>query len=271
MSSSVVRPILLDHARQANRVATSMLKVDKEFGLMKYWGFSGYLKQRLSFGSSSSTTTTASTIVSTADDTPAKSGRIAFMLTAAMKTELADRLGYSPEDVKKMTPVQASLILNYSVLPAKMADLLPILEKDYHYEVEREQQQRKAEEEEKLVALQQQEKEKQQQSQEAPYIPSSTTVVGDASIYHKHRDIMSTTVNDGYASANILLHPTWGFGKTWFEVTEKSSADGESTRVGLYTDQDEAKLGMEARQYIADRESSPLTYELREVAADSLS
>jgi hypothetical protein len=268
MSSSVVRPILLDHARQANRVATSMLKVDKEFGLMKYWGFPGYLKQRLSFGSSSTATRTtgAATIVSTGDDTPAKGGRIAFMLTAAMKTELADRLGYSPEDVKKMTPVQASLILNNSIPHEEMAYLLPILEKDYHEAVEREQHQKA--EEEKLLKMQQQEQEKQQKLQEPSYIPSPT--VGDASIYDKHRDIMSTTVNDGYASANILLNPTWGSGKKWYEVTE-STADGESTRVGLYTDLDEAKLGMEARQYIADRESSPLTYELREVAADSLS
>jgi hypothetical protein len=43
-----VRPLLLEQAfREANTVATGLLKVDKEVGLVKYHGLLGYLQQRL--------------------------------------------------------------------------------------------------------------------------------------------------------------------------------------------------------------------------------
>ena len=255
-SFTAVRPILLDHARQSNRVATSMLKVDKEIGLIRYWGLWGYLRQRLSPSFSSG----ASQAIENRNDEEGseKKARISFMITSAMKADLADRLGYDPEKVKQMTPLQASLLLNNNVPAEEMESRLPILEKEHIEEEEREQQRRHEKEQLRLL---------ESLHANAGVSPSTNDV------YAMHRDPISTTEH-GYISANIMddgnyRNDAWGRGSTWYEVIE-TRGDGESSRVGLYLVEEEAQLGLETRQLVADRKANHMKYELRKISGDTL-
>ena len=268
-SSNVVRPILLDHARQSNRVATSMLKVDKEVGLVRYWGLWGYVRQRLSSSSASPAGDNAISNSSNSEkEENGKKVRVAFMITSAMKSELTDQLGYDSEQVKKMTPVQASLLLNNKVPSEEMESQLPILEKKNAEEEEKEQQRRRKEEEKELQRKQEEEQLRMQQN----VMPNTETSNGGGTVYELHRDSISTTTEDGFASANILdsnNENAWGRGSSWYEVVE-TQPNGESSRVGLYLVEEEAQLGMETRQMVADRKGMGNTYELRQINGEEL-
>ena len=268
-SSNVVRPILLDHARQSNRVATSMLKVDKEVGLVRYWGLWGYVRQRLSSSSASPAGDNAISNSSNSEkEENEKKVRVAFMITSAMKSELTDQLGYDSEQVKKMTPVQASLLLNNKVPSEEMESQLPILEKKHAEEEEKEQQRRRKEEEKELQRKQEEEQLRMQQN----VMPNTETSNGGGTVYELHRDSISTTTEDGFASANILdsnNENAWGRGSSWYEVIE-TQPNGESSRVGLYLVQEEAQLGMETRQMVAVRKGMDNTYELRPISGEEL-
>lgn len=97
-----------------------------------------------------------------------KKKKIAFMITSSMKQELQeDRLGYSAEQIKKMTPLQASLVLNHQVTAKRYDETIGVLEEKYQKEQEglfqqEEDERLRAEEEKQQV----QEQVQQQQTQE---------------------------------------------------------------------------------------------------------
>ena len=65
----------------------------------------------------------------------AKAARVAFMVTSTMRQELTERLSYSEEQIKRLTPLQASLILQHDVPSHEVSIKLPELE-NQHFEMQ---------------------------------------------------------------------------------------------------------------------------------------
>jgi hypothetical protein len=256
---SNVKPLLLEQARQANTVANGLLRVDREVGLVKYYGLSGYLKQRLQ----STSTLTASGDASQ-DNTLSSSGsrnagdgaaKIAFMITASMKQELSELLGYSADQIKSMTPLQASLILNDRIQSEEMEAKLPIAEAAY------EARRQEEEEEARIRAV--------HQATVAPTATQAQVVVGMG------HDTQHFGIGAGYRSRNELDYVrTSSIGaffsaSEWFEVTE-IALDGSVSRVGLYLDEDEAKLGLATRREIAEAKNTNLKFDMHRIPCSEL-
>ncbi len=161
-----IKTAFLQEARREpapNRLAISFLKIDKEIGLVKYWGLAEYLRQNeffsFSFWSSrllkqkehnnsggTDNIDLTSTNGNEASETPANSAstaRVAFMITSSMKRDLVDGLGYQASVVKGMTPQQASLVLHHRLEPGSYED--HILELETAFEEEQQRQQKELE------------------------------------------------------------------------------------------------------------------------------
>jgi hypothetical protein len=279
-TKSPARPILLDYARQSNTVATSFLKMDKEMGLMRYWGLSGYLRQRLQ---STTALVASAATASSAEQSTSSKARIAFMVTASMKTELADKLGYDLDQIKKMKPLQASLILNHDVKPENMEVQLPVLEQEHAAREEegrlrQEEEERQRQEEEERESQEEEERQRQQQEAERIFMENETKTlqeqaVSSDTIYPSagfHTQFF--VAEGGYASNNVLTDDnskTSGFADAWFEVTE-TREDGTTSRVGLHLNEKEANVGMETRQSFADQKGLVNTFKVNRIQGNSL-
>lgn len=286
------KPVLLDQARQSNSVAHSLLQIDRQIGLVKYYGILCYFKQQWQARFSSSlppsttpTTSDGKSSYSTTSETssagdPIKA-RIAFMITGSMKQELNEQLGYDlEEDIKKMTPLQASLILHYRITADEMEEKLPLVEAEYEKKIEDDafmQQQAAAQREKfqaaRLTEMKKEEdlrKAQQQQQEETSQEPTTDRVTHET--VPTPLSYSSITENaDEFQSSNLLESSSsdaqnYGFfGESWFEVIETNPTTGESSRVGLYLDEEEATLGLQTRQEIAERRGTDLTFALKPV------
>mmetsp|Transcript_9840 Transcript_9840/g.17972 ORF Transcript_9840/g.17972 Transcript_9840/m.17972 type:complete len:231 (-) Transcript_9840:61-753(-) len=191
--------------------------------------------------SSSSTVSSISSISSSSssstlpgnDQTDKK--KIAFMITTSMKQDLQETLGYPAEDIKKITPLQASLILNHKVPPEEFQERLPILEREYEEEQEKQRQQEIEEQEAKMAR-----QTSQQESQPE----------------QEHQDYTFTTTSSSFTPTELAssLGIESGFSDTWYEVVEVKPHTGERVRQGLYPNPEEAQLGLETRVMIRERQ-----------------
>ena len=283
-----IKAVLLQEARREpvpNTLAISLLKIDKEIGLVRYWGLAEYLRQnQLSFSlaSSSNRVSAKQTSTSEADalessdvesyhtltEPQASTAKVAFMITSSMKRDLMDGLGYSSEEIKRMTPQQASLVLHHRLAPDLFEENIAILEKNLQEMKQQEQQYPK---DEALQAKTDSETDSETDSQatttaklntpnensnndttpESPLLLSSSSpntsqeqpisqAPGDDG-----RDATATTPLDESDAENL-----------WYEVVEVQN-DGNveinQIRHGLYKDRDEALLGLETRQDIQSK------------------
>ncbi|VEU41954.1 unnamed protein product [Pseudo-nitzschia multistriata] len=158
-----IKAVLLEESRQPsnNSVAISLLKIDKEMGLVKYWGLAEYMRQKqdsfvlpsiLSSNSNSSLPENPDSKVSVTDSPgtgaaisthSASSGaKVAFMITSPMKHDLINNLGYETNIIKGMTPQQASLVLHHRVLPESYDDCISKLEEQFQEEQQKLQEQK---------------------------------------------------------------------------------------------------------------------------------
>jgi hypothetical protein len=262
------RPILLEHARQSNSAAVSLLKVDKQIGLIQYHGLSGYLKQRFQFQSTLLPDAAKNHPVESTN----KGARVAFMVTTAMRTELTDRLGYDADQIKKLTPMQVSLILHHNVAPATMEQELPNL-MQAHQEVERVRQQEAEIVRREEAQVLRQEEEERAARQQPQLEDADPREFAEEKMVQQYSDGSSSIQSTGgYMSVNLLGLDknclTSGFADNWFEVTE--TKDGVVSRVGLYVDQEEADLGCSTRQWIANRNEQLLIFKVNKISAESL-
>ena len=163
-ASDRIKSVLLKEARNEpfpNSVAVSILKIEREFGLVKYWGLAEYLRQhrplfsfssRLSLAddkftaSSTNAETAANATNENSDEADGQSSssagaKVAFMITSSMKRDLIDGLGYPASTVKGMTPQQASLVLHNRLSPDSYEETIPGLEQEFAKEQERKVQQ----------------------------------------------------------------------------------------------------------------------------------
>ena len=189
------------------------------------------------------------------------------MITSSMKSELTDNLGYAADDIKRMTPLQASLVLNHKVAPAEYDEQLPLLEQEYEAEQERLRQQQEAEETERRQKMEQE----AAQQQTAAAQEESSNTFDTASSSFSPKDLADAI---GVES---------GFEDTWYEVVEIKPNSGDVIRQGLYPNRAEADLGLETREMIRNRqmekdrqrkggdnatvdEADYSTYEIREIS-----
>lgn len=145
------RDILLREAQESNNtVAISYLKVEKELNLMRYHGFMGYLRQsswlQLPQQWSRRLRGLGPPLVSSAFESQQQQhqqhqqqqrssstmARVAFMITAAQRSALANKLGYTAHQIKQLTPLEATLILEHSIQPIEMDSRLKTLVQEYH-------------------------------------------------------------------------------------------------------------------------------------------
>lgn len=149
------RDILLREARESNEVATSYLRIEKEINLVRYYGIAGYLRERNLFqfhtytwlqsqlpqswrrgrlGPSSLSTfePQQSRMMTTAGSSSSTMARVAFMITASQRSALVTKLGYNTEQIKQLTPLEATLILEHNIQPMEAESRLKTLVEEYN-------------------------------------------------------------------------------------------------------------------------------------------
>lgn len=259
-SSQSWRDVVVNNARN-NAVASSFLLVDKEVGLFQYYGFMGYLREK-QIGASWHPTARRMMYGSCIDGSggdPKKDSdengkekkqvaRVAFMITSTQRAELSERLGFSADAIKELTPLQASLILTHDVSPDEVDKKLDGLVQEYNDELARQHQLAKLEAE-KVAASQSVEAETEQ------------TRSSDQTIDETH----DTLLLDGETNRITPI----GESKHWYEVVETRVSDGSAIPVALYQSEEEAKLCMDLKQGFSERrakekdEDPATTYSIR--------
>ena len=102
------KQVLLETSRQANVASIKILNGEKELNLLRYHGVTKYLQmawQRRSRVSSSIADGGGA-----ADTSDGRTARVAFMITSQNRQDL-NKLGYSTEDIRQLTPADALLLL----------------------------------------------------------------------------------------------------------------------------------------------------------------
>ena len=275
--SERIKSVLLEQARREpapNSMAITMLKIDKEIGLVKYWGLAEYLRQNQSLfsfsavsarlmnqkadsmnsdGSNNATIDRGSTgggsEVAQNPTNSASTARIAFMITSSMKRDLVDGLGYQASVVKGMTPQQASLVLHHRLAPESYEEEISSLEKEF----EEEQEKRQQEQQQELQTLESEPSTNRvseslvQTSEESN--DESTTLLIESSASHESEEVSSPSTPREPTLDDIEIRDGTDL---WYEVVEiqEDGVERNEIRHGLYKDRDEAVLGLEARQDI---------------------
>lgn len=164
-STTTLKDVFLRQASppHGNRLAAQFLLAEREWSLLRYYGLQQYGRRLLDqtraaaasgggrslaaeAGAAADTTTagtsaapaaSAGVAASSAGDaassstaangTGGKKAKVAFMVTAQMKQELTGELRYTAAQVRLLTPVEASLILEHRVDPAEAEARLPAL------------------------------------------------------------------------------------------------------------------------------------------------
>ena len=225
-SSSSVKDVVVDQARQSNRAAVLWLNLEKEAGLIRYHGFVGYLKKQRNnvlvagwttsrFGS-----TKAMEQHNPSSQTPKQQqsvAKVAFMITAAQKSELSNTLGYSTEQIKKLKPVEAALILQHQIPPADPEGQLPQLLTEHNNNA--------------LLSSQSQQQPKQTQAKQE-----------DAEI-----DLLNESFLEKAPTPSSVLSRNHSRNDLWFEVVE-TAEDGTETIHGLYRDEEEANVCLDWKE-----------------------
>jgi hypothetical protein len=140
---SLSRDILLREAQESNNtVAVSYLRIEKELNLMRYHGFMGYLRQSWWLQQLPEQWSrrlrglgpplVSSTFESQQQRSSSTMARVAFMITAAQRAALVDKLGYTAHQIKQLTPLEATLILEHNIQPIESKSRLKTLVQDYH-------------------------------------------------------------------------------------------------------------------------------------------
>ena len=122
------KQVLLETSRQANVASIKILNGEKELNLLRYHGVTKYLQmawQRRSRVSSSIADGGGA-----ADTSDGRTARVAFMITSQNRQDL-NKLGYSTEDIRQLTPADALLLLeNRAEKKDSVTETLQLLKHD---------------------------------------------------------------------------------------------------------------------------------------------
>jgi hypothetical protein len=265
---------LLLHDHLENPVAVKLLSVHKEYNLLRYYGFRGYLQNRrnavaaIKSESAASSSSIAAKDAAAAPSSTQSVARISFMVTARMKEELVKDLGYSPEFITKLKPVEASLLLQHQVRdasPETLAHLVQVHEEEQ--EVAARKRQEEIDTEQRILT---------EQSQPAPEALSSevesTNVSSESMVQTKDEESKPSSLsnhdspNTFYGSSSstplAVATATNSGGRVWYELVERAVPESgeeeeEAVVMGLYTTEKDALEGLEAHQFLAERNRRP--------------
>ena len=109
------KQLLLDE-KTSNVAAVKLLKWDKEFGLLQYYGAQEYLRRWWQARSTSSSSTTPSLPKSQANaEQGGTTARVAFMITSEQRQKLSTDLRYTQQDIRSFKPIEALLLIEHGV------------------------------------------------------------------------------------------------------------------------------------------------------------
>ena len=137
--------------RPPNSVAASLLRADRELGLVRYHGLYGYVERaggvrslllRLPPPPGAGAGAGAGAVpgrdgrggsgdggdAAEGDGEGRTKARVAFMITAAQRSELSAGLGYGDDEIRKLRPLEALLILQHQVGPGNEAKVRRLVE-----------------------------------------------------------------------------------------------------------------------------------------------
>lgn len=291
------RQTLVQQAQQEqNRTALTLLRTHKEWNDMRYYGFVEYLRQKMpspvgmlglqyqqsalanspfrststdaaaSMSSSSSSppapgTTTTTTATTTMTTTPAK---VAFMVTGRMKGQLSE-LGYATEEIKALTPVEASLLIEHGVEPHEKPQQLPRLVQAYEQQQQQQQAQAQAEAATAANAATTTEQQSEMSTANQTEGTATTDNASPPPSSHGPRSFTERLLGSKIASENVInkptdissrLHmPTFSLARTWYEVVEEYGSNDNSSGhhhappevVALHSTPEEAQLDANLR------------------------
>eukprot|EP00986_Skeletonema_menzelii_P003033 scaffold893_cov154-Skeletonema_menzelii.AAC.6 len=120
------KQLLFDQSRPSaspnNVAAVKLLHLDKEFGLLQYYGVQEYARRWMkSRSSSSSSPSIARASEQVQGGTAMKSNdnnnvaRVAFMITSEQRQKLSVDLGYTQQDIRSFKPIEALLLIENNV------------------------------------------------------------------------------------------------------------------------------------------------------------
>lgn len=170
--------------------------------------------------------------------------KVAFMITASMRNELINRLGYSVDEIRLMKPNEASIILQHSILSSSTDRDSKIQE---------------------LLLLHQQEQEemqRQEQQQQMNVVDSSSSSISsiESSSSTSVAAKQAPTFFSSSRSTSSSLSTSLSSKKTqWFEIVEYTTigdVNDENSKyevVGLYKTLVEAELGLETLAEFSER------------------
>jgi hypothetical protein len=99
-----------------NTLSMTMLKMDKEIIHMKYHGLFNYISKKINFGvlkDAKDPTLTRNLV--TKSENQKKQARIAFMITREQKVILSKTLGYPEDEIRRLKPLEAMIIIEHSI------------------------------------------------------------------------------------------------------------------------------------------------------------
>jgi hypothetical protein len=172
--------------------------------------------------------------------------RVAFMITAAQRAGLAKELGYSQEQIKQLKPLEASLILEHSIVPTALESRLPTLVDEYHASLETQ---------------------RHMATMAAPVTLESHEPQASWPKQHSGEDDVVTTLSlpamTSMSDSRPLNSPVEPNTRLWHQVVAITSDGVES--VGIYPNESEARLCQETKEHLAAKHSPHLSvrFEIR--------
>lgn len=126
------KQLLLDQSRPSaspNLAAVQLLHLDKEFGLLKYYGIQEYVRRWIKSRSSSIAQSAQQKVGVGGTTSSVKSNdntnvaRVAFMITSEQRQKLSVNLGYTHEDIRSFKPIEALLLIENNVTKTNEDDV----------------------------------------------------------------------------------------------------------------------------------------------------
>lgn len=302
-NSSDIRDVLLSAAKEhRNRVATSVLNADRELGLFRYYGLYEYVRKKnvpwietlrqktfslRSTTAATLTTTTTATSSTITDDNgnnenkerknSKKVAKVAFMITSLQRSRLF-AMGYAPEFVKRLKPIEALLILEHDLSPESVLKTEDneenVLERLVRENAEMQQREREA----ALLNTTSGDNGKLSDSVSSahPSMSSSSSISDDINtqqhllLQSEQEDTNTFSEKKEHSndvvSAESLLSTSSSqtddqsksgnndFFDGWFEVVQiESNSSTPPTVIGLYRDKKEAEMCCENKQILAKK------------------
>lgn len=99
-----------------NTLSLAMLQIDKEIVHMQYHGIFNYITKKINFsvGTGLKDQTSKRNLI-TKNENEKKKAKIAFMITRQQKLILSSSLGYPQDEIKRLKPLEAMIIIEHSI------------------------------------------------------------------------------------------------------------------------------------------------------------